>query len=211
MHTLFDKYGGTETMRGLVREFYKYARASPKVGHFFDKLNMERLIDHQVQFLSFILGRPARTYKGRELADAHQPLNISDEDFNEIGRLLKKTLTSAGVADEDVSLIMGVVLGVRDEIVNHHKPTPPVSSAPATNPISEKAQLTSAVKTEIIQKQRHLYLSAYAKKLSHSFRVDTSTLCALMTSTPSPISVTSRWSTLLWGIFANISPPLESL
>ena len=157
MHTLFDKYGGTETMRGLVREFYKYARASPKVGHFFDKLNMERLIDHQVQFLSFILGRPARTYKGRELADAHQPLNISDEDFNEIGRLLKKTLTSAGVADEDVSLIMGVVIGVRDEIVSHHKPTPPVSSAPATNPISAKAQLTSALKTEIIQKQKQFF------------------------------------------------------
>jgi hemoglobin len=141
MHTLFDKYGGTETMRGLVREFYKYARASPKVGHFFDKLNMEKLIDHQVQFLSFILGRPARIYKGRELADAHQPLNISDEDFNEIGRLLKKTLTSAGVADEDVSLIMGVVIGVRDEIVNHAKPTPPpLSSAPANNPTSEKVQ-----------------------------------------------------------------------
>jgi hemoglobin len=59
MNTLFDKYGGTETMRGLVREFYKYARASPKVGHFFSKLNMEKLIDHQVQFLSFVLGKPA--------------------------------------------------------------------------------------------------------------------------------------------------------
>ena len=89
MDTLFDKYGGTETMRGLVREFYMYARASPKVGHFFKKLNMEKLIDHQVQFLSFILGKPARTYGGRELAEAHHPLNISDEDFNEIGRLLK--------------------------------------------------------------------------------------------------------------------------
>ena len=158
MHTLFDKYGGTETMRGLVREFYKYARASPKVGHFFDKLNMEKLIDHQVQFLSFILGRPARTYKGRELADAHQPLNISDEDFNEIGRLLKKTLTSAGVADEDVSLIMGVVIGVRDEIVNHAKPTPPpLSSATATNPTSEKVQPTSTVNIEIIQKQKQFF------------------------------------------------------
>lgn len=158
MHTLFDKYGGTETMRGLVREFYKYARASPKVGHFFDKLNMEKLIDHQVQFLSFILGRPARTYKGRELADAHQPLNISDEDFNEIGRLLKKTLTSAGVADEDVSLIMGVVIGVRDEIVNHAKPTPPpLSLASANNPTSEKVQPTSTVNIEIIQKQKQFF------------------------------------------------------
>jgi hemoglobin len=63
MNTLFDKYGGTETMRSLVREFYKHARASPKVGHFFSKLNMEKLIDHQVQFLSFVLGKPALSTK----------------------------------------------------------------------------------------------------------------------------------------------------
>lgn len=184
MNTLFDKYGGTETMRGLVREFYKYARASPKVGHFFSKLNMEKLIDHQVQFLSFVLGKPALIYKGRELADAHQPLNISDEDFNEIGRLLIKTLTSAGVADEDVSLIMGVVLEVRDEIVNQNKQPQqpassepavnktqqplssapavnqtqqPLSSTPANNLTSEKVQPTSTTKTDIIQKQKQFF------------------------------------------------------
>ena len=158
MNTLFDKYGGTETMRGLVREFYKYARASPKVGHFFSKLNMEKLIDHQVQFLSFVLGKPALIYKGRELADAHHPLNISNEDFNEIGRLLIKTLTSAGVADEDVSLIMGVVLEVRDEIVNQNKqPQQPLSSTPANNLTSEKVQPTSTTKTDIIQKQKQFF------------------------------------------------------
>jgi hemoglobin len=151
MNTLFDKYGGTETMRSLVREFYKHARASPKVGHFFSKLNMEKLIDHQVQFLSFVLGKPALIYKGRELADAHHPLDISNEDFNEIGRLLVNTLSAAGVTDEDVSLIMGVVLEVRDEIVNQPKQLQqplslapivnqaqqPLSSASATNPIQQ--------------------------------------------------------------------------
>ena len=171
MDTLFDKYGGTETMRGLVREFYKHARASPKVGHYFSKLNMEKLIDHQVQFLSFVLGKPALIYKGRELADAHHPLNISNEDFNEIGRLLVKTLTSAGVTKEDVSLIMGVILEVRDEIVNQPKQTQqppssapvvnqtlqPLSSAPKTNPNPEKAPPTSSTKTDIIQKQKQFF------------------------------------------------------
>ena len=87
MPTLYDKYGGTPTMKILVREFYKQARVNPKVGHFFTQLNMEKLIDHQVQFLSFVLGKPARVYEGRELAVAHHPLNISDADFDEIGRL----------------------------------------------------------------------------------------------------------------------------
>ena len=158
MHTLFDKYGGTETMRGLVRDFYKYARASPKVGHFFSKLNMEKLIDHQVQFLSFILGKPARTYKGRELADAHHPLNISDEDFDEICRLLRKTLTTAGVTKEDISLIMGVVLEVRDEIVNHPAQIQPLSPpVPKTLPTSEKIPLAGMTKKEINQQEKRFF------------------------------------------------------
>ena len=158
MHTLFDKYGGTETMRGLVREFYKYARASPKVGHFFNKLNMEKLIDHQVQFLSFILGKPARTYKGRELADAHHPLNISDEDFDEIGRLLRKTLTAAGVTKEDISLIMGVVLEVRGEIVNHPAQSQPLSPPVAkVLPTSGTIQPAGMTKKEIIQQEKRIF------------------------------------------------------
>lgn len=156
MHTLFDKYGGTETMRGLVREFYKYARASPKVGHFFKKFNIEKLIDHQVQFLSFILGKPARIYKGRELADAHHPLNISDEDFDEIGRLLRKTLKAAGVANEDISLIMGVVVEVRDEIVNNPAQTLP-STAPKTLPILEKIEQVGLTREEINQQEKRIF------------------------------------------------------
>jgi truncated hemoglobin YjbI len=62
MPTLYDKYGGTPTMKILVREFYKQARVNPKVGHYFSHLDMEKLIDHQVQFLSVVLGKPARTY-----------------------------------------------------------------------------------------------------------------------------------------------------
>ena len=109
-------------MKILVREFYKQARVNPKVGHYFTQLNMEKLIDHQVQFLSFVLGKPAKVYKGRELADAHHPLNITDADFDEIGRLLINTLQTGGVTMDDIHLIMGVVLEIRDEIVYRGKP-----------------------------------------------------------------------------------------
>jgi len=136
MPTLYDKYGGTPTMKVLVREFYKQARVNPKVGHFFTQLNMEKLIDHQVQFLSFVLGKPVRVYEGRELAVAHHPLNITDADFDEIGRLLVNTLKTGGVTIDDIKLIMGVVLEIRDEIVYRGKPsslTPLKSSAPSVN------------------------------------------------------------------------------
>lgn len=123
-------------MKILVREFYKQARVNPKVGHYFTQLNMEKLIDHQVQFLSFVLGKPAKVYKGRELADAHHPLNITDADFDEIGRLLINTLQTGGVTMDDIKLIMGVVLEIRDEIVYRGKPasSPSPSPSPAIKP-----------------------------------------------------------------------------
>jgi hemoglobin len=138
MPTLFDKYGGTPTMKILVREFYKQARVNPKVGHYFSKLDMEKLIDHQVQFLSVVLGKPAKTYTGRELANAHHPLNISDAEFDEIGRLLVNTLKTGGVTIDDIKLIMGVVLEIRDEIVDRTKQSlPPVQTHPA--PVANKS------------------------------------------------------------------------
>jgi len=125
-------------MKILVREFYKQARVNPKVGHYFNKLDMEKLIDHQVQFLSVVLGKPAKTYTGRELANAHHPLNISDAEFDEIGRLLVNTLQTGGVTIDDIKLIMGVVLEIRDEIVDRTKQSlPPVQTKPA--PVANKS------------------------------------------------------------------------
>jgi hemoglobin len=150
MPTLYDKYGGTPTMKILVREFYKQARVNPKVGHFFTQLNMEKLIDHQVQFLSFVLGKPVRVYEGRELADAHHPLNITDADFDEIGRLLVNTLQTGGVTIDDIKLIMGVVLEIRDEIVYRGKPStsPPLktSATAVSNPAATSTPKTVATK-----------------------------------------------------------------
>ena len=145
MSTLYDKYGGTPTMKILVREFYKQARVNPKVGHYFNKLDMEKLIDHQVQFLSVVLGKPAKTYTGRELANAHHPLNISDAEFDEIGRLLVNTLKTGGVTIDDIKLIMGVVLEIRDEIVDRTKQSlPPVQTQPA--PVANKSPSPAVAK-----------------------------------------------------------------
>jgi hemoglobin len=147
MPTLYDKYGGNPTMRILVREFYKQARVNPRVGHYFTQLNMEKLIDHQIQFLSFVLGKPVRAYQGRELAEAHHPLHISDADFDEIGRLLINTLKTGGVTMDDIKLIMGVVLEIRDEIV--YRGQPASSPSPAIKPSS--ASVSSAHATSLVK------------------------------------------------------------
>ena len=129
MPTLYDKYGGLPTMNLLVREFYKFARINPKVGRYFSKMDMDRLINHQIQFLSFVMGNSLRTFKGNELLNAHQPLTISSEDFDEMCKLLKKALQSVNITPEDIALIMGIVNELRNSIVSRQNP----AAAPAIN------------------------------------------------------------------------------
>ncbi len=104
-----------------------------------------------MQFLSFVLGKPVRDYKIHELAKAHHPLDISDSDFDEIGRLLVKTLSKAGVAIEDIKLIMGVVLEIRDEIVNRSKPFAAKPKPMVATPSMVKQSPPRTVSAEIKQ------------------------------------------------------------
>ena len=60
--SLFDKYGGVETLKPLVREFYKRIMATPNLARYFINTDMEVLIRHQVQFIAVVMGKPAAFY-----------------------------------------------------------------------------------------------------------------------------------------------------
>ena len=49
--TLFDKYGGVETLKPLVREFYKRIMATPNLARYFINTDMEVLIRHRFNSL----------------------------------------------------------------------------------------------------------------------------------------------------------------
>ena len=169
-------------MKILVREFYKQARVNPKVGHFFTQLNMEKLIDHQVQFLSFVLGKPVRFYEGRELADAHHPLNITDADFDEIGRLLVNTLKNGGVTLDDIKLIMGVVLEIRDEIVFRGQPA--LASAPVVKPSASVVSKTPATPAVKPTTTKPASTSAPQKTSAENLAAKTTSTTTVTTTTP---------------------------
>jgi truncated hemoglobin YjbI len=69
---------------------------------------MPRLIDHQAQFISQLLGGPIRI-SDETLQHAHARLGITPEEFEEVSRILRETLEEAGWASEDIALVMGEV------------------------------------------------------------------------------------------------------
>ena len=105
MKSLYDKYGGIPVISKIVHNFYGKILKSPDLKKFFENVNIESLMSHQTQY---DLGR---------LKNAHSRMNIQGEHFAEVAEILEETLEDAGVEEEDIQTIMGIVASTRSEIV----------------------------------------------------------------------------------------------
>jgi hemoglobin len=115
--TLFDKYGGYETVTKLVSNFYNRVLKDDSIASYFSKTDMTKMVEHQSNFLSTALGGPDN-YKGRDLKSSHQHLGLTDSDFGSVARHLTETLREAGVEESDVEGIISLVAGLKDQIVS---------------------------------------------------------------------------------------------
>ena len=115
--SLFEKYGGHETVSALVDQFYERILADDRIKHFFDKTPMERQRRHQTAFISQVLGGP-EVYKGLNMRKAHARLDLNEGHFKAVAEHLQATLTAAGVESEDIQMIMGQVAGLKADVLN---------------------------------------------------------------------------------------------
>ncbi|MEM8728866.1 MAG: group 1 truncated hemoglobin [Pseudomonadota bacterium] len=114
--SLFTKYGGISALRSVIMTFYDDVLDSEVIGHFFDDVDMARLIDHQTKFFAMLLGGPADFSEDR-LARAHAHLGLTHTDFDEVRRILAETLTGAGFTPADRDIVMAEVEARRSIIV----------------------------------------------------------------------------------------------
>ena len=116
--TLFDKYGGVPTIRLIIKAFYKEVLKRPYFKRFFAKVDMERLIEHQVEFVAFAMGKPKSHYPDSFLARGHRGLKITNSQFDEIALILEKILSNFQVERKDISTILDTVARKRHLVVN---------------------------------------------------------------------------------------------
>lgn len=112
--TLFEKYGGAETMKKLVNKFYEGVLANDKVKHFFVNTDMDKLKAHQATFIGMALGGP-KTYTGRDMRAAHDGMGLTDEHFDAIVDELTNAMDSLGVSEEDITKVIEIVETTRDD------------------------------------------------------------------------------------------------
>lgn len=115
--TLFQKYGGFAAVSRIVLTFYDKVLDSDQIAHFFEDVDLGRLVDHQTKFISSLLGGPA-SFADEHLAKVHAHLAIGDADFDEMARLLDESLAAHRFVPDDRAEVMREIEARRRVIVS---------------------------------------------------------------------------------------------
>lgn len=113
----YDRLGGAPTIREAVDRFYVRVLADDELAPYFTDTEMAALKRHQVLLLSQVLGGPA-AYDGRDLADVHRGLGITEAHYDRVVGHLVSVLVELGADDEAIAAAGTVVAGVKPDIVD---------------------------------------------------------------------------------------------
>jgi hemoglobin len=117
----YDVIGGGPAVSAVVNDFYVRVLADPKLAPYFDGVDLARLKRHQVLLVTKVLGGPD-TYNGRALADAHDGLGITQDEFQAVVGHLAGAMKDAGVPDDIIGRAGAVVVATEPDIVESGSP-----------------------------------------------------------------------------------------
>jgi len=116
MESLYNKYGGFETVSKIVHSLYERLLVSDTLKPYFVGVDTQKVMDHQTKFFCDIMGGPV-AFEGKTLAEIHTGMNISNEAYTELSELLEETFEDYGVAGDDIHTIMTIVSDLKYQIV----------------------------------------------------------------------------------------------
>ena len=96
--------------------FYEMALDSDDIGHYFEDIDMPRLIDHQTKFVSSLIGGPA-SFSDDRIEAVHRHLSISHDEFDVMAKLFGEALSAHGMSDQDIKTALAAIEGKRSIIV----------------------------------------------------------------------------------------------
>ncbi|GIJ20900.1 group I truncated hemoglobin [Micromonospora lutea] len=112
----YERIGGAASVKAAVELFYDRVLADPELAGYFSEVEMVGQRRHLALMLTVVLGGP-NEYSGRDLASAHQPLNIPVAHYVKVGEHLTATLTQLGVPGDIIADVQAVLAQVQDQVV----------------------------------------------------------------------------------------------
>ena len=117
--TLYERLGGYDAVSAVVGEFANRLFADEKLGAFFGGWNVEkqaRFKQLNVLLVCNATGGPC-TYLGRTMSASHQGMGLSDDQFDKVAGHLVATLDKFKVPKTEKGELLGIIGGLRPEIV----------------------------------------------------------------------------------------------
>ena len=115
--TLFDKYGGVPVVTRIVRDFYKRVMRRPNLRRYFEEVPLERLIHHQIRFVSMAMGKPPLNYSDAGLHAAHASKGITKASFDLMIALFIDALAEEEIEADDIKRIVSVLRARQNVVV----------------------------------------------------------------------------------------------
>ena len=115
--TLYERLGGKDAITTLAYIFSGFVADDPRIAHYFENMDMNRLRGHHKTFLIYALGGP-NVYDGKDLRSGHAHLNLSDGDFDAVADNLKKAMDTINIPGDLQSEVLALVSGTRDDVLN---------------------------------------------------------------------------------------------
>src|ERR1700733_9040486 len=106
--TLYDRVGGDQGVKNLVRSFYDRVLKDPELAAFFENASIDRLYGMQYEFFAAALDGPVR-YSGLSIHQAHFGRGIEKEHFGRFVNHLIDTLKSWQFTEQEINLLISRV------------------------------------------------------------------------------------------------------
>lgn len=119
--TLFERIGGIEAVDAAVRRFYEIVIADNRIKHFFEGVDMKKMLLHQKLFLTQAFGG-IENYHGKSMRDAHTNLvekyGLSDEHFDAVMEDLAQALKDLNVPEDLIEEAAQIAESTRSDVLN---------------------------------------------------------------------------------------------
>jgi hemoglobin len=112
---LFDRVGGEQGVRNLVRSFYDRVLRDPELAPFFEDASIDRLYAMQYEFFAAALDGPVK-YSGLTVYQAHFGRGIEKQHFAQFVNHLIDTLQSFQFTEQEIHALISRINTYADDV-----------------------------------------------------------------------------------------------
>jgi hemoglobin len=116
--SLYDRLGGKAAITAVVDDSIGNFAADPRINQRFRRANVATLRTQLIDLLCARTGGPC-TYRGRNMADVHEGMNVRDDEFDALAEDIVKSLDKLKVPVREKGELLAILERMRNAVVGH--------------------------------------------------------------------------------------------